>query len=206
VPNVPAIGRRCGRAADAILLRRAGALWAESGTIGGMRGVCAIIVSVALTGAVIAAAPATVTETGFTAKAVSVHDGDTLRVLDASNREHTIRLAGIDAPEARQPFGTRARDELAAITKGRTVEVFNGKPDKYGRTVARVEVDGHDVGERLVREGLAWHYLTYSRDPMLAAAEREAREAKRGLWVDRDPVPPWTWRASERERRRKPVR
>jgi endonuclease YncB( thermonuclease family) len=39
-----------------------------------------------------------------------------------------IRLVGIDAPELGQPFGTRARDDLAAITKGQAVEVMGGKP------------------------------------------------------------------------------
>ena len=48
---------------------------------------------------------------------------------------------------------------------------------------------------------MAWHYTRYSKDARLAAAEREARAAGRGLWADREPVPPWEWRASERERK-----
>ena len=46
-------------------------------------------------------------------KVVSVHDGDTLRVLDAAGTQHKVRLQGIDSPETRQAFGTKARNRLA---------------------------------------------------------------------------------------------
>lgn len=142
----------------------------------------------------------------FTGKAVSVHDGDTLHVLDGANVEHTIRLEGIDAPERKQAFGTVARDRLAEITKGKAVTVRGGKRDKYGRTVARLEVEGRDVCERLVREGLAWHYTRYSDDGALAEAEIDARRRRRGLWADGKPVAPWDWRATEKSRRRQPAK
>lgn len=45
------------------------------------------------------------------------------------------------------------------------------------------------------------HYVRYSKAAERAAAERDARAAGRGLWADREPVPPWEWRASERERK-----
>jgi micrococcal nuclease len=77
--------------------------------------------------------------------------------------------------------------------------------DRYGRTLARVEVEGQDVNRQMVAEGLAWHYLRYSDDATLADAEREARAAGRGLWRDREPVPPWEWRASEKGRKRQPA-
>ena len=67
--------------------------------------------------------------------------------------------------------------------------------DKYGRTVAEVVLpDGRTLNEELVIQGLAWQYRKYSHDPRLALMETEAREAKRGLWADPDPVPPWEWR------------
>jgi endonuclease YncB( thermonuclease family) len=141
----------------------------------------------------------------FTGKAVSVHDGDTLHVLDDAKHEHTIRLEGIDAPERKQAFGTVARDRLAEITKGKPVTVQAGKRDKYGRTVARINVEGQDVNQQMVAEGLAWHYTAYSDDATLAEAEREARAARRGLWADKAPVPPWEWRATEKERKREQV-
>ncbi len=69
--------------------------------------------------------------------------------------------------------------------------------------IAKIEHD--DLGRRLVAEGLAWHYTRYSDDAGLAAAERDARAAGSGLWGDREPVPPWEWRAGERERRAVPA-
>lgn len=134
------------------------------------------------------------------ARVVAVIDGDTLTVLDAANTQHRIRLAGIDAPERGQPFGTKARERLAALTMGKTVAVHSQGQDRYSRTLAGIEVDGRDVGRQLVADGLAWHYTRYSDDAGLAAAEREARAARRGLWGDREPVPPWEWRASEQRR------
>jgi micrococcal nuclease len=131
---------------------------------------------------------------------VSVHDGDTCRVLDA-DREVRVRLHGIDAPEAGQPFGTVARDRLRALIMGKAVSVEHRGQDRYGRPLVGLEIDGDDVGLRMVAEGLAWHFKRYSDDAGLAAAEVEARAARRGLWRDRQPVPPWAWRAGEKARK-----
>lgn len=60
----------------------------------------------------------------------------------------------------------------------------------------------------MIDAGLAWHYTRYSDDADLAAAERAARAARRGLWADPEPVPPWEWRGSESRRdavRREPA-
>jgi micrococcal nuclease len=63
-----------------------------------------------------------------------------------------------------------------------------------------VFVDDLDVNLELVRRGLAWWYRQYSpKDKELAPAEEEARKAKRGLWADAKPIPPWEWRKGRRE-------
>ena len=134
-------------------------------------------------------------------RVVSVHDGDTLRALDPTRTERKVRLLGIDAPEIGQPFGTKARDRLTALVKGKAVTVHDSGSDNYGRSLARVEVAGEDVNRRLVADGCAWHYTRYSDDDSLAAAEAEAKAARRGLWAEPDPVPPWEWRATERDRK-----
>ena len=86
------------------------------------------------------------------------------------------------------------------LVKGQTVAVIGSKRDKYGRTLARLEIGGRDVNRQMVEDGLAWHYTQYDHDQRLDAAERDARAAKRGLWADAAPVPSWDWRAGERER------
>jgi len=154
--------------------------------------------------AMLAAIPATAAEP-LTGKVVSVTDGDTVRVLDADNVQHKVRLDGIDAPERGQPFGTVARDRLASLVMGKAVTVHNDGRDKWGRTLGRIEIEGQDVNRRMVADGMAWHYSRFNNDTRLAAAERAARAAGRGLWAEAKPVPPWEWRAGEKERRRQPV-
>lgn len=130
----------------------------------------------------------------LTGKVVRIADGDTITVLDAANAQHKVRLQGIDAPERGQPFGTKAREGLAAMVMGKAVTVHDDGKDKYGRTLGRIEIEGRDVNRQMVADGLAWHYVKFSRDARLAAAERDARAARRGLWADAAPVPPWEWR------------
>jgi endonuclease YncB( thermonuclease family) len=130
----------------------------------------------------------------ITGTVVAIHDGDTLSVL-AAGRTVRVRLACIDAPEQGQAFGTRARQQLAEEAMRRTVRVEVVDHDSYGRAVGRVWVDGRLVNLELVRAGLAWHYTYHCPgDRALAAAEQEARAARRGLWAERDPLPPWQWR------------
>lgn len=135
---------------------------------------------------------------------VAIADGDTLTVLDANRVQHKIRLAGIDAPERKQPFGQRSRQMLADLVFRAHVEVIAEKKDRYGRTIGKVIHQGRDVNLVLVSEGMAWHYKQYAReqsapDRMLyAAAEEEARTQRKGLWRDPHPVSPWSWRAGVR--------
>lgn len=138
-----------------------------------MRG-STLVVIVGLFGSVAAAHP-------VTWHVVNVHDGDTITALDQANVQHKIRPHGIDAPELGQPFGRVARDRLAELVKGQRASITPHGKDRYGRTLANVELEDRDVAHQLVSEGLAWHYVRYSKDPGLAAAEREARAAGRGL-------------------------
>jgi endonuclease YncB( thermonuclease family) len=81
----------------------------------------------------------------ITGKVVAIADGDTLTVLDASNRQHKIRLDGIDAPESSQDFGSRAKQSLSDLIFGKTVSVISSKKDRYGRTLGKVTIDGRDI-------------------------------------------------------------
>jgi len=64
--------------------------------------------------------------------------------------------------------------------------------------VGDVMFGGKSANAELVAAGLAWQYTYYSRDPGLAALEREARAKRLGLWADRSPVPPWEFRRRKR--------
>lgn len=145
-------------------------------------------------------------------RVIHVADGDTVTVLTDAKTEVRVRLAGIDAPEvahrsessgsASQAYGDASRRALRGLVHGRQVEMTCRSKDRYGRFVCILRLDGGDVGEQQIRAGMAWHFLRYAADQpsaerdRYAAAEREARAARRGLWADAAPVPPWEWRRS----------
>jgi endonuclease YncB( thermonuclease family) len=134
----------------------------------------------------------------FQGKVIGVSDGDTISVLRNGHPER-VRLNGIDAPEAHQPFGNRAKQFTSGLAFGHVVTVRPRTIDRYGRTVADVLLpDGRSLSREIVRAGFAWWYRRYSDDRELATLEAEARAARRGLWVDPDPVPPWEWRQAAR--------
>lgn len=131
-------------------------------------------------------------------RVVGVTDGDTLTVLHAGRQTTKVRLAGIDAPESSQDFGSRAKQALSAKVFERDVRVGITDHDRYGRAVGDIYLEGRWINEELVREGLAWHYTDYSDDARLAKAEREARAAGAGVWSAGTPTAPWDYRRGER--------
>ena len=130
---------------------------------------------------------------------VNASDGDTLVVRDG-NVKTILRLAEVDAPERTQPYSQVSRRNLIALCKdAQAIEVQPVNLDRYGRTVAMVTCDGVVVNWRQVQDGLAWCFTKYLTQPAVCLPlEREAREAKRGLWRELEPVPPWTFRADKR--------
>jgi endonuclease YncB( thermonuclease family) len=128
-------------------------------------------------------------------KVVGITDGDTLTVLTPDKRQIKVRLAEIDTPEKKQPYGTKARQSLADICFGKHARLSEHLTDRYGRTVARVYCDGVDANAEQVRRGAAWVYRQYAKDQSLFVLEEEARKAKRGLWALQEAnIPPWEWR------------
>lgn len=131
---------------------------------------------------------------------VGVTDGDTVTVLDEQKQQHKIRLAGIDAPEKRQPFGQRSKEALSDAVFGKTVSVEWNKLDRYGRIIGKIVVDARDVNLSQVEVGLAWWYQQYSAEQsvgdrqLYALAEENARRERLGLWSEAEPTPPWDWR------------
>ena len=133
----------------------------------------------------------------FSGKVVRILDGDTLEVLHGK-MPRRIRLAEIDCPQKGQPFGKGAKQMTAELAFSQTVLVRPRGRDRNGRNLGEIILPaGRNLGHELVKVGLAWRYLRYSRNKTLGALETEARTAKRGLWRDLDtiapPVPPWKW-------------
>lgn len=137
-----------------------------------------------------------------TGNVVGISDGDTLTVLTAEKKQVKVRLAEIDTPESRQPYGTRARQALSELVFRQQVRVQVQDVDRYGRTVGRIyrQPDNLDVNAEMVRQGAAWVYRQYSKDKSLLKIEDEAKTAKRGLWglPEAERTPPWEWRSQQR--------
>jgi len=148
-----------------------------------------------LAGLLTAAPPRATSE--LTGRVIRVSDGDTARVL-VGTQPVTVRLEGIDAPETGQAFGNRSKQALSAIVFGKTVTVRKTGEDRFGRALGFIIVDGVNANAKMVEDGWAWHYKKYSSDERLRSLEREARDAKRGLWADPNPVAPWDFRAIRR--------
>ena len=144
--------------------------------------------------AILLLAPVQVLAASFSGLVVKVTDGDTIQVMH-DGRAEKIRLAGIDCPEKKQPFGQAARKFVLELAAHKVVTVNVETTDRYGRTVGEVILpDGRSLNQELVQSGYAWWYRQYSSDKTLARLEEEARTNSRGLWSEADPVPPWQWR------------
>jgi endonuclease YncB( thermonuclease family) len=128
----------------------------------------------------------------------SVIDGDTLEIHGTR-----IRLWGVDAPESSQlcrgadsnlyRCGASAANDLDTFIARRPVKCTPISEDQYGRSVATCSVGGTDLGEWLVRNGLALDWPQYSKG-RYAAAQRDADRSGRGMWAG-SYVEPWLFRA-----------
>ena len=96
----------------------------------------------------------------LTGKVIHIADGDNLTVI-INNEWVRVRLAGIDAPETNQPFGTRSRQSLTDLCFWEKVTVSPKGKDQYGRMFAKVRCGDVDAGEEQVRRGMAWVYDRY---------------------------------------------
>ena len=121
-----------------------------------------------------------------------VIDGDTITVSGVG----TVRLIGVDAPEKTggyrqsEPYGDEATRFMKALVDGKLVRLeYDGeRKDPYDRTLAYVYLeDGTLANEAIIRAGFAETYrrFTYRLKSRFQAAEKEARQARRGMWAGR---------------------
>lgn len=141
-------------------------------------------------------AVATTTPQG-TYAVVRVVDGDTL-VIKKDEKDVKVRLIGVDTPEVVDPrkpvqcFGTEASAAAHAALDGKQVRVETDSSqsmyDAYSRLLAYVFLpDGTLFNQYLIAEGYGHEYTfntPYRYQDAFKAAERTARESKKGLWAD----------------------
>ena len=150
--------------------------------------------------AVILALPHIVFADTISGRVVGVADGDTITVLDSTNSQYKIRLAGIDAPEKKQAFGNVSKKSLSDMVYGQYVDIDWHKQDQYGRIVGKVLVNGVDVNLEQVHRGMAWFYRKYQKELVVEdrlayhQAEEYAQNNAIGLWLDAEVIAPWDFR------------
>lgn len=134
---------------------------------------------------------------------VAIVSGDTIKVRDEKLVQHTVRLAGLDAPEKFQTFAQRSEDSLRELVFQRYVVV---DVPRKGATpqVGKVMLGGRDINLEQLQLGMAWYDRAHAQDLSApdrqgyAAAEADARVRRAGLWRDKKPIPPWEYRQGRR--------
>jgi len=127
---------------------------------------------------------------------VRVVDGDTIRVR-IEEKEYTVRLIGMDAPETVDPrkpvqcFGKEASAVLAELTGGKEVwlatDDTQDEKDRYGRLLRYVYLDDDtNVAEYMIRNGFAFEYTyrePYRYQKLFRQAQGSAEYEGVGLWA-----------------------
>lgn len=131
---------------------------------------------------------------------VAITDGDSLKARCDEGAPVEMRLAEIDSPERGQPFYKQAKQSLSEMCHGKQASIRQTAYDKrYDRPVVRVQCDDLDANAEQIRRGMAWVFDRYVTDHALYEFQAEARAAKRGIWSDESPTPPWEWRKRTRQ-------
>jgi micrococcal nuclease len=138
-----------------------------------------------------------------TGQVIGVVDGDTVDVL-VDKKSVRIRLYGIDAPEHRQSFGAKSKQALSNLVFKKTVSVIvkSSISDRNGRQVAEIFLsNGQSVNKRMIQDGMAWWYPKYApKAKEYESLEAKARKKKIGLWSEKAPIAPWSFRAKSRKK------
>lgn len=134
-----------------------------------------------------------------------VSSGDTITIVREDHQAVRVQLAGLDAPEQDQPWGFQAKQQLSKTIFDRQVAVHEVSKDSFGNVIGRVWLADFNVNEAQLSAGNAW-LLQGTQDPVLVAAEQQAREKRMGLWAlpAEQIVAPWDWRDQHHQSKETP--
>ncbi len=142
-------------------------------------------------------------------KVTRVYDGDTIKA-EGHDIEIKVRLVGIDAPETSrkkrepgQPYSQQSKKHLAGLVLNKTVDIKGYGLDGYSRILGVIYLEGKNINLEMVKAELAEVYRglapkRFNLSPYWQA-EKEAREAKMGMWSLGDKyISPKDWRMMKR--------
>ncbi|WP_185154074.1 thermonuclease family protein [Fulvivirga sp. M361] len=133
----------------------------------------------------------------FSAKVISVMDGNTFEIIDPEKEKVKIMLSMVDAPELGQSFSEEAKAyaEKLLLKKKVTVE-YQGK-DFFGNKLAHITLkNGDEVHKLLLEQGLAM-VMERKKDTELLAIQEKVKKEQIGLWASDDIVTPWVFRRKQ---------
>ncbi len=142
-------------------------------------------------------------------KVIEIADGATLTVLSRQGASlHRVRLAGISAPAVDSVLGSRARESLRRIVRGKTVRIDANALNSSGLVIGTIEIvhstadcPTHancklpsDPGASQLTAGYAVIdeetilFRSEERQRRYLAAQEDAKSHKRGVWQAPRPV------------------
>jgi endonuclease YncB( thermonuclease family) len=141
-------------------------------------------------------------------KVIEVNSGDVFTISNL-NRPVRVKLLGVDAPEMNQAFGDVAKKHLADLILDKSVLVEYSGIASDSSLTGRVLLNGADIGAQMIRDGAAWfdtntNRLSGTDRDVYQQSEQAARNERRGLWQQENPVAPWEF-VREEALRRNPV-
>ena len=147
---------------------------------------------------------ATASAATLSGKVVEVSDGDTITITNL-NRLVKVRILGVDAPDAQQPFADVAKQHLSDLILTRFVSVEYSGLVQHNYLLGKVFYRDNDIGAQMLRDGVAWFDKTTGRlsdvdRQIYSQCEQAARAEHRGLWQDANPIAPWDFKEQEAAR------
>jgi micrococcal nuclease len=134
-------------------------------------------------------------------KVIEVNSGDVLTISNL-NRPVRVKLLGVDAPEMNQVFGDVAKKHLADLVLDKSVLVEYSGIAADSSLTGRVLLDNADIGAQMIRDGAAWfdtntNRLSVTDRDVYQQSEQAARNERRGLWQEDNPIAPWEFVKAE---------
>lgn len=138
-------------------------------------------------------------QTVVTGVVIEVPEGDIVKVLSHQGDTLSVKFKNIECPEIGQSFGDEAKAYTQKISLKKDVSITYTEKDRDLNALGVVLLaNGKDIGAQLLAQGLAWHYmkgLAVSPETQhYLELEQKAKDKKKGLWKEENPIAPWTFR------------
>lgn len=134
-----------------------------------------------------------------------VVDGDSLlarKNTENKSQKIKVRLWGIDSPEWNQPFSKESKAFMKKMVEGKYVKIESKGYDKYDRLLAVIYLNKtNSLNLQIIEEGYAWvhkYYCDEEKCDKWLLAEKNAKNIKKGLWQNDNPIAPWIWKSREK--------